>query len=236
MSFLELANDNFMYVICGGALLVILVILICFMRMAWKRALAIGYTNKKLFGIVKTTLAVSLGPALSILIPLLVLIRVLGAPWSWLRLSVVGSAPMEMSVANLALGFGGFGELGGELPASAFGLVAIVVSISIPSGILLNIFFNKRVSNSYEKMRQADPSFASLLTSVLFGSFIAAPTAGSVATSVVSLLVLITAFVLFAILMVLVKKFNLKLVGQYSFAIGLIASMGMAILWNALLG
>ena len=76
MSFNEIANSPQLFVICGAALLVVVAILVIYMAMAWKRGLEMGMGKDTLLTAVKSTLAVSVGPLLSILVPLFALIRV----------------------------------------------------------------------------------------------------------------------------------------------------------------
>lgn len=236
MSFLEVANHPFVYVACGIAILIVIIILLNFLRLSIKRAKEIGYSNSDLLKVVKTTLIVSIGPALSILIPMLALIKVLGRPFSWLRLSVIGSASMEMILANWALSSNGYGALGTDLPGVAFGAVALVVGCSVIDGMLINIFLNKRVSQSLDKMRNTNMEFTNMLTETLFGSFIGALAVPSMMESAVSFASAITGFVFFLIIIFLIRKLNLKKMNEYSFAIALIGGMLMAILWNSLLG
>lgn len=236
MSFLEIANQPFVYVACGCAILVVVIILLNFLRLSIRRAKEIGYTNGDLVKVVKTTLIVSIGPALSILIPMLALIKVLGRPFSWLRLSVIGSASMEMVLANWALSSNGYSALGTDLPGVAFGAVALVVEFGVIDGMLINIFLNKRVSQSFDKLRSTNVRFANVLTATLFGSFIGALAVPSMMESVVSFASAVTGFVFFLVLMLLIRKFNLKKLNEYSFAIALVGGMLMAILWNTLMG
>ena len=76
MSFNEIANSPQLFVICGAALLVVVAILVIYMAMGWKRGLELGMGKDTLLTAVKSTLAVSVGPLLSILVPLFALIRV----------------------------------------------------------------------------------------------------------------------------------------------------------------
>lgn len=237
MSFLEIANSRPVYVFCGIALLVVVGILIVFLSMAWKRALELGMSHGELVSVVKSTLMVSVGPLLSILVPLFALIRVLGAPWSWLRLSVIGSAVMEMMIANMALQNGGYGSLGtADLPGEAFGLMALVVGFGITAGMVLNIVFNKGVSTGLTSLRSKNPARTGLLVAALFASFLANLSASYLVAGVIEVVVFATALAASAGLNLYIKKSGRSSLAGYSFAICLVFSMAMAILWSNLLG
>lgn len=237
MSFLEIANSTPVYIFCGVAILLVVAILITFMAMAWKRGLQLGMDKSALTAVVKSTLTVSIGPLLSILVPLFALIRVLGAPWSWLRLSVIGSAAMELSIADMALQGGGYGSLGAaDMPGEAFGLMALVVGFGITSGMLLNILFNKGVSSGLQTMRSKNPARAALLVSALFASFLANLGSTYLIAGVIQLLTFATALLSSAGLSYYIKKSGKNGLAGYSFAICLIISMALAILWSNLFG
>lgn len=237
MTFQEIANSKPVYVICGIAVFLVCLMLLAFLRLAWKRGLELGLTKEVMMSTVKTTLGVAIGPMLSILVPLFALIRVLGAPWSWLRLSVVGSAAMELGVANLAMSSAGYADVGTPgLPGEAFGLVALVVGFGITSGMVLNIFLNKKVSSGFTSIRSSNPAKAALLISALFASFLANLSANYLVTSAVHLAVFLTALALTVAMNLVIQKTKSKALSSYSFAIGLILSMAMAIVWAKVLG
>ena len=237
MSFYEIANSTPVYIFCGIAILVVVGVLILFMAMSWKRGLELGMGKDKLVSVVKSTLMVSVGPLLSILVPLFALIKVMGAPWSWLRLSVIGSAVMELSIANMALQGGGYEGLGAaDLPGEAYGLMALVVGFGIIAGMLLNIIFNKGVSTGLTSLRSKNPAKTGLLVSALFASFLANLSSSYLVAGIVQILVFATALLTSAGLGFYIKKSGKNKLSEYSFAICLIFSMSMAILWSHLFG
>ena len=232
MTFLDIANSRPVYLFCGIAILVVIGILLVFFLLAWRRGLELGMSRETMIGTVKTTLTVSVGPLLSVLVPLFALIKVLGAPWSWLRLSVIGSAAMELGVANISLTTAGYADVGTpDLPETAFGLVVLVVGFGITAGMVLNIFLNKKVSSGFTSIRSKNPARAGLLVSALFASFLANLSAYYLVSTPVHLAVFLTALVVtIAMNLYIHKSKNTKLAG-YSFAICLIVSMAMAIFW-----
>ena len=237
MTFMEIAGSRPVYVICGVAVLLVTLILLAFLVFAWKRGLELGLSKETMTSTVKTTLSVSIGPLFSVLVPLFAMIKVLGAPWSWLRLSVIGSAAMELGVANLGLSSAGYADVGTpDLPGEAFGLVVLVVGFGITAGIVLNIFLNKKVSTGFTSIRSKNPARAALLISALFAAFLANLSANYLVTSAVHLAVFLTALALTVLMNVLIQKTKNKKLGEYSFAIGLIISMAMAIVWAKVLG
>lgn len=114
MTFLEAANSKFVYLVSIGVIAVILGMCLIYLRLALKRAKEIGMQKHQLQTAVKTTIMVSVGPMLSIIIPFLTLMALVGAPWAWLRLSVIGSAGTEILYASMVMDAAGFDALGTE--------------------------------------------------------------------------------------------------------------------------
>lgn len=180
MTFFEVANSSFVYAVVLGVLLVLLIILGSFMVLAMKRAKELKMSSKQITTTVKTTLMVSIGPVLSILVPFLTLMAVLGVPWSWLRLSVVGSSGMEMLIANMSMQGAGFGALGVETRGEAFCLAALAVAVACCPGIIYNIFLNKKFTEGVEKAKKGKNG---ALMNVIFGSLFV----GSICNLIVTL-------------------------------------------------
>ena len=238
MGFLETANSRFVYIVCGSALVVIILILLNFIRVAVNRAKEIGIEESKIRLTIKTTLLVSIGPAFSILVPMIVMIKLLGAPWTWLRLSVIGSAPMEMLIADNALAVSGFDRLSntGNLNANAFGLITLSVGLAVGGGILLNIVLNKRYSKGIAKMKKGNIDWTSILVISIFGGFMIHLGGKTVVQEgAVAAAVFFTTMLFSLIFDGVIARYNMNKLKEYSFALTLIAGMASAVGWHHVL-
>lgn len=237
MDFLQIANSPFMYVACGAAVLLVSIILIYYYRLAWKKGLELGFTKHEMYATVKTTLLVSLGPALSILIPMLAVMKVLGSPWSWLRLSVIGSAAMELLLANMGLTNTGYSELGtSQLPGETFGIVVMCVGVGTLTGIIINIFFNKKYSTGVQVMRQRDAKKTEIFSNALFGGVTASLGAMNLVASKINAAEYFSSIAVMVLITLLIKKTGAKKLKEYAFALAIVVCMAIAIFWANLLG
>ncbi|ONI42952.1 hypothetical protein AN396_01610 [Candidatus Epulonipiscium fishelsonii] len=241
MTFRDAINSPQTFLFCGLGVLLVTLIILYYLVFSIKHAKALGVTNQELMTVVKTTISVSFGPALSILVPLFALISVLGSAWSWLRLSVIGSAAMELIVANMAILADGYTELLPDvLPAEAFGLLTLSISIGVCAGTVLNLFCNKFYSQSFQKLRQKNSSITKQITDVLFSGLII----GVIGPGIFKLgtdvpfyidfkytLVFLTSLCSVGVLGILAKKYNLKALINYGFSISLLIGMGSAIVY-----
>lgn len=241
MSFLQVANERFVYYVAIGVLLVVLAVLLSFLIIALRQARKLGITSAKISLTVRTTLLVSIGPAFSVLVPFIAMMGVLGIPWSWLRLSVIGSASQEMAAAGMILQGGGYEGLGEETRVEAFCLYALVVGIIYSSGMLINILFNKPISTTLARAKDSkNAAYISIISGAMFLGLILHISENSLigfvrAHNVTAIAVMLTGFAVCFVGETLIEKYHWKKLKEYSFAVYLVINMCTALVWNQIL-
>ena len=93
-----------MYIAVIVGLLLIFLLCAVMLKMAWGRCIELGISPVK--DVIKSSVIFSIVPSLSIVIGLFSLAAVLGVPWPWFRLSVVGSVSYELIADMVATGAG----------------------------------------------------------------------------------------------------------------------------------
>jgi len=144
MNIFDILNSKLLYVLVAIGLLVIFLICILFFVRAKKRAKELDIPDEKVKATIKSSLVFSIVPSIAVIIGLITLTPLLGIPWPWFRLSVVGSLPYELTAAELAvkgLGYPDLASYQGSTDISAIGTIMFTMSISILGGMLFNIFF-----------------------------------------------------------------------------------------------
>ena len=147
MNYFDVANSRLLYVLVGIGLLYISGLVVVFMRKAWRRALELGIPKKTILEVVKSSAVFTVIPSISVIIGLFSLSAVLGVPWSWFRLSVVGAVSYELTAAEMvsdALGFQSAGAMAAANNYEVFGAIMFVTSICILAGMITNIFCAKK--------------------------------------------------------------------------------------------
>lgn len=238
MTFMEIANSRFVYIVAMGVILVILVMCLVYLRIALKRAKEIGIESYQLRTAVRTTVLVSVGPMISILAPFLAFMALVGAPWAWLRLSVIGSAGMEMLYANMIMDAAGYDALGVETNADAFCLITLAIGVCCCSAMLMNLFFNKSYLTTLEKAKTGKNSevISAVIAALYMGivlnmdvTYLTTYIGTGMWTPIASMA---TAFVIAIVGDICIEKYEMKKLQQYSFAIYLVAGMCSAIVWD----
>lgn len=137
MTFNEIMNSPLLYGLVGLGIAYIILFCLITLKKAYKHALELGITREKLKLVITSSAIYSVVPSISIVIGLFSLASVLGVPWSWFRLSVVGSVTYELMAADMVAtgtGYESVAALNAAGDASVVGTVMFVMSICIMGG------------------------------------------------------------------------------------------------------
>ncbi len=142
--YISQVNGLAVYLIVGAVLLLILAMAGLFLLKSYKAGIEIGMDKKILKRAVTSSITFTLLPSISILLGVIALSGTLGVPFSWLRLSVIGSLQYELNVAEIAANAVGLNGLKvSEMSMEAFSTIALVMTAGILGGVLCAIFFLK---------------------------------------------------------------------------------------------
>ncbi|MEG0110151.1 MAG: DUF5058 family protein [Oscillospiraceae bacterium] len=153
MDLLKQLNSLPMFLIAGGAILFVILMCVVFLVKSYRAGIAIGMDRAKLNKAITSSATFTVLPSISILLGVIALSGSLGVPLPWVRLSVIGALHYEASVADIAarnMGIGG-GLGSGNLTASAFVTIGLVMTAGIIWGMLLCIFGLKKYLAKMQK-------------------------------------------------------------------------------------
>ena len=169
-------NHPILFVMVGFILAVVLAQSVYFLIKSYRRAKQIGMDMTKINKTIKTAAIFTVAPAVSIVIAIISLSQSLGIALPWLRLSVVGSLSYEaIAAANAASGMGKtLGDLVGNMDASSYLTITIVMTLSILVGIWLVPLLGKKIQGGLMKFEKKDKKWSDLLQNGLFIGMISA--------------------------------------------------------------
>lgn len=141
-----------------------------------RRAKAIGMDKSVIKKTIITAAVFTIAPAVSIVITVIALSQSLGLPLPWLRLSVVGSLSYEaIAAAGAASGLGTtLAALAGNMTASQYVTIALVMTLSIMVGIWLVPVIAKKYQNGLVTFENKDKKWSDILQNSLFIGMISA--------------------------------------------------------------
>lgn len=179
----------------------------------------------------------SIIPTLPILMALIAIAPVLGLPVSWMRLSVIGSAPYELMAAGIGAKTMGVHSLGGEAFTSAVFANAIwEMSIGSFWAIMIVAVFYKGLKKRYALKASGDSRWQEVLTSSCFMGVFALFMADPLTTGGVPLVTFITSALLMVACLLLVVKLKFEGLREFALTLSMIGGMIMSVVWTQVAG
>lgn len=236
MTFWDIANAPLLWILVGAGLLFVFLLALVFFVRAWKRCIHLGLSTDLLKKITVSSMTFSVVPSLSIVIGLITLSAVLGIPWAWFRLSVVGAVTYELMAANMTANGMGYENLtlAHQEPAVVMTAVMIVMSIGILAGIISNIFAAKKITTSLVDYNKRQGGWGALFSGCFMMTMIAVFLVVESSKGMVSFLTLLTSLIVAYGISFIAKKYKIAWLGEFVLAITLILGMASAVMWTAL--
>ncbi len=169
-------NHPILFVLVGIIIAAVVAQSVYFLVKSVRRASAIGMDKSVVKKTIITAAIFTIAPAVAIVITVIALSQSLGIALPWLRLSVVGSLSYEaIAAANAASGMDTtLAELAGNITASQYVTIAIVMTLSILVGIWLVPVIAKKYQNGLVSFEQKDKKWSDILQNSLFIGMISA--------------------------------------------------------------
>ena len=244
MSVINQLSSPVMYLICGGIVAFVAAVCVVFAVRAWRAGIAIGMDPAVLRRVVTSSASLSVLPAVGILLGVIALSGALGIPWPWLRLSVIGALHYETQVAQGAAEQVGIRLSGSEMTAQAFTTIALLMSLCIMWGMVLNLFLNRKYTArlSRPKAGGTQGSFGDLAMTAMFiglvsayiGSYLGQWISGNgrftFSGSLLPLLTALCAAAMMAALTWIAEKKQQRWLEDFSLALSMLFGMACAVL------
>lgn len=242
--YLSSVNSGIIYLIVALVLGFVVAMCFVFLVKSYKAGIAIGMDKKELKKVITSSATFTLLPSISILLGVVALSGTLGVPFSWLRLSVIGSLQYELNVAQIAAtAYGLTGLKVDELSMEAFVTIALVMTICILGGIVCCIFFLKKYMGKIsskpkteENSGEKKPNFGAHATTAMFvglcaafiGSYVGQVFPGKYFDYMPLFTACIAALVM-AVFEYLIQKKNMKVLENFSLAASMLIAMAAAV-------
>lgn len=236
-TFTDLANSSILYALVIIALLFMVGLCVVFLKKSHKRALELGISKETLNKIQKNSLTMTIIPSLAIVAGLITLSAVIGIPWAWFRLSVVGSVSYELLSAQLATSALGFTEMtqAANSGADTFGAVMLVMSTGIIAGVFINALFGKKIITGVNKIGQSKSGFGKIINSCFMLAIMPVLMVFQIFQGTVNTLVFLTSIGIAYLITALVKKTGWLWLNDFIMALTLILGMASAVFWDKLI-
>jgi len=231
--YMKYANSGLVYLLAGIVILVVMIQSIVFLRIALKRGQEIGMKKSTMMQTIKSSAVFSIVPSLPIVISLIAIAPVLGTPFSWLRLSVIGSNSYELIAANAganAMGLESINDVGYN--AVVFSNSMWVMTLGIIWGLLACIFLLKWYQKAMKNVQKKDSTWAEIMINALFFGMISVFLGRPIASGGIGLYVLLSSAFIMLGLTYLSKKMKINWLADFALSVSMVAGMGLAILFT----
>lgn len=233
MSFKEISTSPLLWVCVSVGILIVIGLTVFYLRMCYKNALELGVEKKVLKDVIKSSLSFSIVPSIAIVAGLVTLAVVIGLPYAWFRLSVIGSVAYEVMAANMALSALGM-ESTVDADAYAFGLMAFAMCMGITLSLIFNVFLNKRIHLGTLRIGGDDVKWSAVAQTVFMSALLVALIVPMLFGGLASLLTFFSSALIALLLSVISAKTGAKWLNDFILAFSLIGAMMLSVLWDSL--
>lgn len=161
---LQVANSKGLWAI---AILIVAIVLfqsMLYLRLSFKVASEVGYPREKCVKALRVGLISAIGPSIAVFIVMVGMMSVVGTPITWLRLSVIGAAPTELTAATL-----GAKAVGVEFGSPQYDLYALsssfwTMAINGTGWLIITALFTHRLESIRQKAGGGDARWLAVLS------------------------------------------------------------------------
>ncbi len=194
-----------------------------------------GLTNKVLRKVMAGSAIFSVAPAVAILLGLVTLSKFLGLPLPWMRLSVLGALTYELPAASSAAKAMDIPLNQTVTDPQVYATIAWVMTLGILSGILVILFFQKKMEKGLDKVKTKDQKWSQIMMDSLFLGMIAA-FMGMVFSDIrsglvgwIPVFVMLFSALVMMVIGLLVKKLKWTWLENYAMPLSMLSAMAFAI-------
>jgi hypothetical protein len=233
--YLLVANSPVMYIVTLILLTIVFAQAFIFIRMALKRARELNIPKEKMVRAAKTAAITTIIPSIATVIALISLAPVLGLPFSWARLSVIGSLAYELMAAEVGATAAETALNSANYGASAFLSSAVAMTVgSMPALLFAALFYKKYKAGVMKGIeKKGDRTYVSLLLSALMIGLYAPFVMQPVLKGGTGLATIAASGISMVLVSMVIRKFKVKWLKDFALSIAMIVGMVAAVVFSA---
>ena len=239
--YLSSVNSGALYLMVAAVLGIMIAVCFLFLIKSYRAGIKIGMDKAVLRRTITASATFTLLPNISILLGVIALSGTLGVPFSWLRLSVIGSLQYELNVAEIAAQSAGLSGLRlEELSTEVFVTIAMVMTVGILMGLFCSIFFLKKylakIKTKPKKESSGKPGFGAHATTAMFvglcATYVGSYVGKAVHEDLMPLIVALVAAAAMAVFEFFIQKKGKDALENFSLAASMLIAMASAVIFG----
>ncbi|MDD2496418.1 MAG: DUF5058 family protein [Tissierellia bacterium] len=226
--YLDIANDPILWMTALPVISVVGIQAYIFSKYAFQATKATSLTKEQCFKAIKTGAVSSIGPALSVFVVMLGMMAVIGAPITWMRLSMIGAAPTELTASTIGakameIEFGS-----AQYDATAFASSVWTMALNGCGWLLFCGLFTHKMSNLQDKIAGGNAD----MMGKICGAAVLGTSSYLVISNSKSGMDKFIAALVAAVVMIFLTKLSNKMpkLKEYNLGISMVAGMFVAVL------
>lgn len=234
-------NSGFLYGVTTVIILFVIAQSVFFLVRATRRAKQLGITGATIRSTIFSSAIFTIAPAIAILMGVITLSKMLGLPWPWLRLSILGALTYELPAATTTAAAMGVSTSTTITDPHAFTAIAWVMTLGIIPGIFLILFGLKKLEGGLHNITGKDQKWGKLFMDSMFLGMISA-FLGLIFADVreglpgyIPLVVALISALLMCLCGLIIKVFKAKWLEQYALPLCMLGAMAASIPVTALM-
>ncbi len=169
---MNFANSPMVWVLASVIVIIAIIQSVLFTKIALRAAKEIEMPQEKCKRAFRSGLITAIGPSIGIFIVMVGMMSVIGGPLSWQRLSVIGSAPLELMNAQIGAEVAGVTFGGEDYNMKALALSWITLALGTQGWMWFVILFGNKLGKVRDKIGGNDSKWLVVLsTAAMVGVF-----------------------------------------------------------------
>ena len=241
---MDFTESNYLYIIGAFIAFFVMAQSVYFLVRAVRRGKQLGIATKVMKDAAISSAAFSIVPSVPIVIAMITLAATIGAPFSWIRLSVIGSMSYETMAAGAVAKAADTG-----ITISVYAAIMWVMTMGIISGPLFNLIGFKKYQTKIAQIGERNPKWSKILIDALFmgiiavmgGQFVAKGIAafsgfhaGGIINGETQFLTLVSGAVLMLIFGLLIKLLKAKWLENFALPVSMIGAVALSVVFHGL--
>lgn len=205
-AYLEIANTPMLWVMVIPTVIAMCVQAYVFIRDAVKAGPIVGLTRDDTKVAIRAGIISSVGPGMSMFTVMIAFMAIMGGPFAWLRLSIIGTITTEMLGATA-----GATALGVQLGGADYGIIGFcnsvwVITLNTWGFFIFNLLFAHRIGDVKAVMDRHDGKMFDAIGGCVMIGCIAKFLSGQCVGGTAKIVAAVSGFVLMLVLMKVAEK------------------------------
>lgn len=228
MDILKVANEWGVWIAASFMVALCVIQAYLYYKQLFIAAKTVNVSEKQLKQAFKTGAVTAIGPVIAIFIIMVGLMSVIGAPMAWMRLSVIGAAPTELTAAQVGADAVGvpFGGEGYDLHAMAISWWTMAIN-GVGWLVLVGLFAHK-LEDIREKVAGGDIKWLGILSSAAMIGVFGYLNSRNIIAKGGPLTAAIAGGIAMVILLQIAKK--IPIIKEYTLGIAMLIGMAVAVM------